>query len=155
MAAPAPRAVIMFPSVTDGSLTTSAPSKKHSNPSKQVAFFPESNPRLPKIDGAAQMAPISAPFSAAFSIKRETTSLLSKFKVPGIPPGKITASISSGSPTSLSVTSAPTAIPCEPTMASPPTPTTVTSSSARRRISIGAIASISSNPPARKQYIIT
>ena len=51
--------------VTIESDKVSAPIKSFSNPVKQVAFLPFSKPLCPRIEGAAQIAPIKRLCSAA------------------------------------------------------------------------------------------
>ena len=63
-ATPAPLAVMILPSIITPLSTRFAPFNSSSKPGKQVAFLPFKRPFLPKIKGAAQIAPIILLFSA-------------------------------------------------------------------------------------------
>lgn len=76
----------VLPSVTTRSDNTSAPFKLSSNPGKQTAFFPSSNPNFPNILGAAQIAAIRFPSAQCFLINSRSP-VCSKYDLCPGPPG--------------------------------------------------------------------
>ena len=134
-------------------LEIEAPSRLPSNPLKHVAFFPCKIPNLPKTIGAAQIAAI-----IFFSLLHDNIALVKKlefckFTAPGIPPGRIIASISEIF-ISLSSSSAKILIPLALSISFFPIPIVFTSHSALLSMSTATTASIGSNPSAKNTQII-
>ena len=147
-AVPAPRLVMILSDLTVFSfINFTSLEKIFSNPVKQVACRPF---RMPvgarRIAGEAHIAAISFFSSFIFKISSFTSKEAARFSAPGIPPGKITTSgrvLYSVNSMSVSIV-----MPCAPFTDFFLSPAIVTSMPARRSISAGVTASISSNPSA-------